>query len=444
MKPYPRYKDSGVEWIGEIPEGWKTNKFLRTAFYQEGPGLRNWQFKESGTRVICVTNITEEGIDFSNYTRFIDIGEYEEKYTHFTVNKGDILLSSSGASWGKIAEYISEEKIMLNTSTIRINSNKNKTLDRSFIKWLMKSEIIREQLRVLMTGSCQPNFGPSHLNQLYISYPIQKSDQKQISKYLDHKTAKIDSLIEKKKRLIELLKEERIAVINQTVTKGLDPNVPMKDSGIEWLGEIPEHWEVVPLTKYLASIVDYRGRTPKKVSDGIFLVTAKNIKNGIIDYTLSEEFVDPVDVQSLLNRGRPKVGDVLFTTEAPLGEVANIDREDIALAQRVIKFRGKQNRLNNFFLKFWMLSSIFQQNLQSFATGSTALGIKASKLNYLRLVLPPIDDQLSIVKYIERETSRIDSIISKSEKEIELLQEYRTALISEVVTGKIDVREEKI
>nr|WP_277922715.1 restriction endonuclease subunit S [Synechocystis sp. FACHB-383] len=195
------------------------------------------------------------------------------------------------------------------------------------------------------------------------------------------------------------------------------------------------------MTKYLDSIVDYRGRTPKKIDTGLFLVTAKNIKGGIIDYSLSEEYVDRLDAQSLLDRGTPEIGDVLFTTEAPLGEVANIDREDIALAQRVIKFRGKEKVLDNYFLKYWLMCNSFQQDLYTYATGSTALGIKASKLPKLLLLLPPLEEQRAIAAYIEKECARIDAKIAKTKRIIELQKEYRTALISEAVTGKIKVPE---
>jgi len=174
----------------------------------------------------------------------------------------------------------------------------------------------------------------------------------------------------------------------------------------------------------------------------MLLVTARNIKNGQINYSLSEEFVDPDDAKKLLERGYPKIGDVLFTTEAPLGEVANIDREDIALAQRVIKFRGKKGILDNYFLKYFLSSDSFLQKLYTYATGSTALGIKASKLSKLQVLLLPIDDQLAIVHHIETETARINAKIAKTKRIIGLQKEYRTALISEVVTGKIKVTQE--
>jgi type I restriction enzyme S subunit len=211
-----------------------------------------------------------------------------------------------------------------------------------------------------------------------------------------------------------------------------------KDSGIAWLGEIPEHWEIVPMTKYLESIIDYRGRTPNKIDSGLFLVTAKNIKNGIIDYSLSEEYVDRLDAQSLLNRGIPQIGDVLFTTEAPLGEVANIDKEDIALAQRVIKFRGKKNIVDNYFLKYWIMCDSFQQDLYTYATGSTALGIKASKLSKLLLLLSPIKEQKLIAAFLDRKTAEIDELIAQKQRLIALYEEEKTAIINEAVTKGIN------
>lgn len=141
MKKYDSYKDSGIEWISEIPSHWVINKFGRATFFQEGPGLRNWQFTDDGIKVICVTNIVPPLIDFSKMVKYISLEEYENSYQHFTVNNGDILLASSGASWGKVAEYSSDEKVILNTSTIRLNETESKTVDKKFIKWIIKVHI---------------------------------------------------------------------------------------------------------------------------------------------------------------------------------------------------------------------------------------------------------------------------------------------------------------
>lgn len=207
----------------------------------------------------------------------------------------------------------------------------------------------------------------------------------------------------------------------------------------KWIGSYPDDWKIVGLTKYIESKVDYRGKTPNKTDDGIFLVTAKNIKNGIIDYEISKEYISKNDYSKVMSRGLPLIGDVLFTTEAPLGEVASVDKLDIALAQRVIKLRANSNYLSNYYLKYWMLSEGFYQNLQSFATGSTALGIKSSKLFNLRLLLPPnLNIQKIIVNFLNKKLSEIDNLIFSKEKQIQLLEEQLQAMITEAVTKGID------
>jgi type I restriction enzyme S subunit len=215
----------------------------------------------------------------------------------------------------------------------------------------------------------------------------------------------------------------------------------MKESGVEWLGDVPEGWVVAGFKKYLNDIVDYRGKTPEKRDSGIFLVTARNIKNGKINYEASQEFIAESDYAEVMSRGKPKIGDLLFTTEAPLGEVASVDREDIALAQRIIKFDGQSGVLNNYYLKYLIMSNQFQQSLMMFASGSTALGIKAERFVYLRALIPPEKEQVEIVEHIESISKKIDNLILRAIDAIKLMQERRTALISAAVTGKIDVRE---
>jgi type I restriction enzyme S subunit len=207
-----------------------------------------------------------------------------------------------------------------------------------------------------------------------------------------------------------------------------------KDSGVEWLREVPEHWNVAGFKKYLNEIVDYRGKTPEKHDSGIFLVTARNIKNGKIDYDASQEFISEDDYAEVMSRGKPKIGDLLFTTEAPLGEVASVDREDIALAQRIIKFDGQSGVLNNFYLKYLIISSQFQQSLMMFASGSTALGIKAERFVYLRSLIPPFPEQQKVAQFLDHETAKIDTLIEKQQRLIELLKEKRQAVISHAVT----------
>lgn len=260
--------------------------------------------------------------------------------------------------------------------------------------------------------------------------------QQRIARFLDEKTVRIDALIEKKQVLLERLAEKRQALITRAVTKGLNPDVAMKPSGVDWLGDIPVHWGVRGLTKCTWR-VDYRGATPEKSNSGVFLVTARNIKGGRIDYEASQEFIPEDAYERVMCRGLPKIGEVLFTTEAPLGEIAQIDREDIALAQRVIKFSSSTVALQNDYLACWMMSMPFQAQIHSRSTGSTAIGLKASKIVDLPCLLPPPDEQTAIVKHIK------DRLVQFRECEVavtimlEQQAEYRTALITAAVTGQL-------
>jgi restriction endonuclease S subunit len=532
---YNTYKESGIEWIGMIPEHWEVKKLKYLAKIGNGKDHKNvWD--ENGIYPIIGT------------------GGIFGKANKFLYDKPSVLLGRKGTIDNP--QFIESPFWVVDTAYFTMISGN--VIPIYF--YYLTTTINFEQYKY---GSAVPSMTQEVLKEIYFALPP-KPEQTAIAAFLDRKTAEIDSLIEKKQQLLALYEEEKTAIINQAVTKGVPgrdaqigrlhkstnagntedqpiipgrdaqfgrlhkstnadktedrPTVPGRDaqfgrlhnttnadntenqpiipgrdaqfgrlhkstnadntenqstipgrdaqfgrlykstnadnteiatntpapiaykySGIEWIGMIPEHWEVVPLTKYLDSIIDYRGKTPKKRDYGMFLVTARNIKNGRIDYSLSQEFVNHEEAQKLLSRGKPDIGDVLFTTEAPLGEVANIDNTNIALAQRIVKFRGKKWRLNNYFLKFYLLSDSFQQDLYTYATGSTALGIKGSRLHKLILLLPPLAEQTAIVQYIETETQRIDRKIAKTKRLIKLLQEYKTTLISDVVTGQICV-----
>jgi type I restriction enzyme, S subunit len=205
-----------------VPYGWSVQKFKRLAFFQEGPGLRNWQFTDDGVRVICVTNITESGIDFGDYTKFISDEEYRGQYRHFTVQDGDLLLSSSGNSWGKVAEFRSDGiPTILNTSTIRVNELSSRPLSRKFIRWVLQTTSVREQLRLAMTGACQPNFGPTHLADLRV--PVPPHDvQESISAQLESSVDALDVLISKISTCVAKIEELRSSLISAAVTGQID------------------------------------------------------------------------------------------------------------------------------------------------------------------------------------------------------------------------------
>lgn len=199
-----------------------------------------------------------------------------------------------------------------------------------------------------------------------------------------------------------------------------------KDSAF---GEIPVEWEVDEI-KNVTSYVDYRGKTPQKVKDGVFLVTSKNIKRGKIIYSLSQEYVLEEHYSQIMSRGVPQIGDVLITTEAPLGEVASVDRNDIALAQRIIKYRGDKEIIDNCFLKYSFLSQYFQDSLDKESTGSTVKGIKGSRLHKLKIIIPTLPEQQKIAQILSTVDDKIDVI----DQQIAETTELKKGLMQRLLT----------
>ena len=197
------------------------------------------------------------------------------------------------------------------------------------------------------------------------------------------------------------------------------------------VGIIPEDWEVVKI-KEATSYVDYRGKTPTKTDNGVFLVTAKNIKQGFIDYQASLEFVSETEYHEIMRRGMPKIGDILITTEAPLGNVAQIDKENIALAQRVIKFRAKKN-VKNDFLKHYFLSNRFQSYLYRMAIGTTVLGIQGKELHNMSISIPPLKEQEKIAEIL----TTWDEAISLHVKLIEEKEQLKIGLMQKLLSSEV-------
>ncbi|OIQ93090.1 type-1 restriction enzyme EcoKI specificity protein [mine drainage metagenome] len=427
---FPEYKDSGVAWLGEVPRHWDVRKVR---------WLCEIKKRISGELGHDVLSITQQGIkikdlesndgqismDYSKY-QFVEIGD-------FAMNHMDLL-----TGYVDISEVYGVTSPDYRVFSIR---DKRASYDK-YVLYLFQMGYKNKIFYAFGQGSSQLGrwrLPAEQFNDFFFPLPPLE-EQQIIAAFLDRETGKIDALIAEQQRLVELLVEKRQAVISHAVTKGLNQNARIKDSGIEWLGEVPEHWEIGGLTRFIGPVVDYRGRTPTKVDEGIFLVTARNVRDGKIDYEASQEFVDPESAASLLARGKPEIGDLLFTMEAPLGQVALIDRIDIALAQRIVKFRGMPKVIQNNFLLYWFMSAHCQARLETLATGSTALGIKASKLGMIECLVPPLDEQTAIANYIDRETAKLDTLTAEANRAIELLQERRSALISAAVTGKIDVR----
>jgi len=271
-------------------------------------------------------------------------------------------------------------------------------------------------------------------------------EQKDISEFLDRKTAQIDDLIAKKERMIELLKEERTAIINQAVIKGLDPKAEMKDSGIKWLGKVPKHWKIKKL-KYL-SIGGLKNGLFKKTEefgDGTKLINVTNLYKD--DFLIDDSELDRVDVAPQeFEIYRVQEGDIFFVRSSLKKEgiatsaCVETVKEPLVFECHLIKISPEKNLIVPFFLVNYLNSSVIRDRLVSLSITTTMTTISQVGLGTLEILAPPIDEQKLIIQKLKDMNDNFFSTVSKIQLEIDLLKEYRTALISEVVTGKIDVR----
>jgi len=300
-----------------------------------------------------------------------------------------------------------------------------------------------ERIKRLGAGSTFAEISKGDLETVKFPHPTLKVEQRRIARILS--TA--DAVIEKTQAAIAKYKAIKQGMLHDLFTRGIDTSTACppdrrgklrpkyqdaphlyKQSKLGW---IPKEWEVFRLEE-TTYYVDYRGKTPPKSDFGVYLVTARNIKDGYIDYEVSKEYIREDAFESAMSRGKAKIGDVLITTEAPLGNVAQIDKENIALAQRVIKYQGFENKLKNDFLGRFLMSDIFQRQLYANATGSTVLGIKGSRLHRLFICVPKPKEQESIVKRL----ISIEDKIQTEQNYLHKLQQIKAGLMADLLSGK--------
>jgi type I restriction enzyme S subunit len=407
---YPEYKDSGVEWLGEVPQHWQPTQLKYLASIKNG---QDYKLVESDNGY----PVYGSGGAFTFATKFL-------------YDKESVLLGRKGT----IDRPLFVDEPFWSVDTMYYTEVHPRVPAKYF--YYLATTI---QFNRYSTNTALPSMTQEHLGNFIFCVPPEQEEKQKIANFLDHETAKIDTLIEKQQQLIQLLKEKRQAVISHAVTKGLNPNVPMKDSGVEWLGEVPEHWEVKRL-KNIAEIVDCRNKTPEYFDDGEYLVIrTTNVKqqelnlNGAL-YTNEENF------KVWTQRGVPPAGSILFTREAPAGEICLVpDGLKFCMGQRMMNFICNNSKYNSYLFDF-LLSDCLERYIQSVAHGSTVSHLRVEQVENIPVLTPPEKEAHEISKNLEVIKKKYLILTEEAESAIKLMQERRTALISAAVTGKIDVR----
>ncbi|MGB6093255.1 MAG: restriction endonuclease subunit S [Moheibacter sp.] len=437
MKKYDSYKDSGIEWIGEIPSHWEVKRIRHIADIYGRIGYRGYTvsdivFDESGAISLSPSNIENQKLNLKSITR-ITLDKYEES-PEIKVFENDVILVKT-ASVGK-ATIVSPLNDLA-TINPQLVVFKNYRINQKFFYYEIISKIIQEQINQDLNGGVVNTITQTSLNNYTVIVPS-KNEQSAIATYLDQKTSEIDRLIADKEELLKLYEEEKTAVINQAVTKGINPKVKMKDSGIEWLGEIPEHWGAVNL-KWISKI--YSGGTPSRNineywQDG----TIPWLNSGTVNQFFIKEPSEYITEIALNNSSAKWIPE-----NSILIALAGQGKTKGMVAQVLFKCTCNQSmgiivpneKIENRFLLYYLKNNY--QNIRNLGGGDKRDGINLEMIGGISIPLVPLKEQQSIVDFIESETTRIDAKIEDTQKLIELLKEYRTALISEVVTGKVKV-----
>ncbi len=441
MMRYPEYKESGVDWIGEIPKDWKVLKAKHVG--SSNPSKNNPKttcLKDRPVVFLPMERVQTDGTIDQELR--LPYSQLKNGYTYF--EEGDILIAKVTPCFenGKIVHIKNLETSVGFGSTefIVIRPDLQKVFP-PFLYYIFRSDPLRSIGKHFMTSAIGLKRVPTEfVENFQIPIPVYQ-EQEQIAKFLDRKTEQIDELTRIKGHQIELLQEQRTALINQAVTKGLDPNVEMKPSGVEWIGEIPKHWTITRL-KYISNIPVTYGlniESDRYTTEGIRLIRITDIdesgdlrRKGVYlpeDCVPQEQMLNSYDL--LLSRSGATVGKSYLHLET--GKYTS--------AGYLVRFNFDDYWTSKF-IYYITLSHFYRNWLEQQIIISTIQNVNGEKYSNFQLPIPSYQEQTQIVDFLDHKTKQIDELIAAERRKIELLKEYRQSLISEAVTGKIDVRNE--
>lgn len=434
-------KDSGIEWIGEIPEDWKYAR-IKYNYYLKGrigwQGLKANEFIDEGPYLVTGTDFKQGRVNWDTCYH-ISQERYDEA-PEIHVETDDLLITKDGTV-GKVA-YIDDkpEKVSLNSHLLIIRPT-NDAYCNKFLFWVIQSRVFDLYNGLSQNGTIMASLSQEKISGFSYAIPPLFAEQERLASYLDSKCSKIDNIIAKQQQLIEKLKEYKQAVITETVTKGLNPDVPMKDSGIEWIGKIPESWSIDRLKHYAISLSKGNGITKDDVVENgnIQCIRYGEIYSKydrIAVHTVSKTDIERIEVPKYID-----TGDILFAgTGELIGEIGKnivyLGNERCLAGGDIVVMKHKQEPV---FMNYALNSAYAQAQKSAGKMKLKVIHISATDLGNIKICVPSLDEQRHIARFLDSTCNAIDSSIVHSQQLITKLQEYKKSLIYEVVTGKCEV-----
>lgn len=417
----------------EIPEEWTLSDFKNLVFFQEGPGLRHWQFKEFGMKVINVTNLVGEFLDLSNTNRHIDIDEFEKNYKHFAVDEGDIVLASSGNSYGKISIVRKQDlPLMMNTSVIRLKPKSDK-IDYRYLIQFLKSMFFRKQIDLLITGAAQPNFGPSHLDQLKIKTP-DIIEQQKIASILYN----IDELINKYDHVIESTKKLKRGLMQQLLTKGIGHK---KFKKVKWLFgkeiEIPDTWNYAKIKNISTKlVVGFVGTCNPFYTDsiGVPMLRTTNVKEGKLDLSNLKYITREFHEKNM--KSQVFENDLLVSRHGENGEACLVRNLKEANCLNTVIIRCNKDIFLPDFFETSFNSLIVRKQIQRTTAGGVQGVVNTGEIAKVKIIIPSLEEQQKTASIL----SAVDDVISDLESKKKSLEFIKKGLMQKLLTGQIRVK----
>jgi type I restriction enzyme S subunit len=433
-KPYPKYKPSGVEWIGEIPEEWEKRRVKLLFKIVNGSTPESKYDKYWNGNIVWITP------DDMGDLLLRDIYDSSRKITEEGYHSCGTTLTKPGSIILSTRAPIGHTGL---TTVFTCTNQGCKTLEPKYllnsIYYFYLVVSTKEELISLGNGSTYLELSKNKLSNVALTLPPLR-EQILIAEFLDRETTRIDGIIAKQTQMIELLKEKRSALITQAVTKGLDPKVKMKPSGVEWIGDIPKDWEVTNLKRVLEQkITDGPHETPELIPEGIPFISAESIKNNKIDFDLRRGNISIQLHNEYCKKAKPKLHDIFFIKSgATTGNVAYVETtEEFSIWSPLALIRCGENILFYKYLFYLMLSEEFRTQVELAWSYGTQQNIGMGVIGRLLIIRPTFTEQQAIATFLDKETEKIDTLINKIEKQIELLNEYKQSLITQAVTGRL-------
>ncbi|OHR10401.1 restriction endonuclease subunit S [Neisseria sp. HMSC078C12] len=426
MRRYESYKDSGVEWLGEVPSHWNLipNKYI----FKLRKNVVGKRSNEYDLLSLSLKGVIKRDMENPEGKFPAEFDTYQE------VKEGDFIFCLFDVEETPRTVGLSSYHGMITGAYTIFETN---NVDKKFIYYFYLNLDSNKRLKPLYKGLRNTISKETFFSFNTFIPPL--SEQQKISQFLDDKTAKIDQAVDLAEKQIALLKEHKQILIQNAVTQGLNPDVPLKDSGVEWIGQVPEHWESFRFKRVVEKVKDGTHGTHSRTEQGYPLLSAKNIFNNGIQITDNESLISEYDFKLITSNGFPRKNDLLVTCVGSIGRCCIYPFDEPIAFQRSVAFLRLNKKAFPGFYRYFIESNCYQEQLKTNTKLSIQGGVYLGTLIDLYVCFPPLSEQQTITIYLDTQTAKIDQAIALKTAHIEKLKEYKSVLINDVVTGKVRV-----